>query len=258
VGPAVSVRRRLQADAVSEVCSDPLLPAQQIARVLGALVDKSILNRQLAASSARYWLLDTLRHYGRMGLRELGEDHATQERQLNWICALAQSAGAWDGRQAETFARMSGERDNLWAAFDFCSRQPAEAAAAAGAAWHLMAFWACRGPFSDVRRVLTTLAEAVSPRSLARAQLLWVSAVMAHRENDYAACAALCDASRQIGTELRDVEVVAWSLLVGAIPLWAGGDLTGARQRLESALTLAELSGPSMSSWMPGALCAAS
>jgi DNA-binding CsgD family transcriptional regulator len=37
------------------------------------------------------------------------------------------------------------------------------------------------------------------------------------------------------------VEVVAWSLLVGAIPLWADGDLTGAKQRLESALTLAEL-----------------
>jgi len=64
---------------------------------------------------------------------------------------------------------------------------------------------------------------------------------MAHRENDYVACAALCDASLQIGTELKDVEVVAWSLLVGAIPRWADGDLTGAQQRLEAALTLAEL-----------------
>jgi non-specific serine/threonine protein kinase len=64
---------------------------------------------------------------------------------------------------------------------------------------------------------------------------------MAHRENDYDACAALCEESRRIGTELKDAEVVAWSLLVGAIPLWAGGDLSGAKQRLESALTLAEL-----------------
>jgi non-specific serine/threonine protein kinase len=64
---------------------------------------------------------------------------------------------------------------------------------------------------------------------------------MAHRENDYAACAELCAASGQIGTELRNAAVVAWSLLVGAIPLWAEGDLTGAKQRLESALTLAEL-----------------
>jgi predicted ATPase len=57
---------------------------------------------------------------------------------------------------------------------------------------------------------------------------LELAAVMAHRQNDYAACAALCDTSRQIGTELKDVEVVAWSLVVGAIPLWADGDLTGA------------------------------
>src|SRR5262249_46096464 len=54
-------------------------------------------------------------------------------------------------------------------------------------------------------------------------------------------CAALCEESLHIGTELKDVEVVAWSLLVGAIPRWAEGDLTGATQRLDSALTLAEL-----------------
>jgi predicted ATPase/DNA-binding CsgD family transcriptional regulator len=229
------------ADAVSEVCSDDRLPAHQIAGLLAALVDKSILNCQLVGSSARYWLLDTLRRYGWQRLRDLGEQAALQQRHLNWICALAKSVGAWDNQQPEKFARMSSERDNMWGALDFCARQPSEVAAAAGAAWHMMTFWACRGPFSDVRRVLTALAEAAPPRSLARARLLWVAAVMAHRENDYAACAALCDASRQIGTELKDVEVVAWSLLVGAIPPWAEGDLTGAKQRLESALTLAEL-----------------
>jgi predicted ATPase/DNA-binding CsgD family transcriptional regulator len=229
------------ADAVNEVCSDERLAARQIAGLLGALADKSILECQLAGSSARYGLLDTLRQYGWQRLGDLGEQTAMRKRHLDWICALARSAGAWDNHQPEEFARMSSERDNMWAALDFCARQPAEVAAAAGTAWHMMTFWACRGPFSDVRRVLTALAETAPPRSLARAQLLWVAAVMAHRENDYAACAALCDASRQLGTEQKDVEVVAWSLLVGAIPLWADGDLTGAKQRLESALTLAEL-----------------
>src|SRR6516165_8507925 len=229
------------ADAVAEVCSDPQLPAPQIAGVLGALVDKSILTRQLTGSSARYWLLDTLRQYGQQRLRELSEELPTQKRHLHWICTIAQSVGAWDDRQVEAFTRVSRERDNVWAALDFCAREPAEVAAGATAARHMMTFWACRGPFGDVRRVLTDLAGAAPQRSLARAWLLWVAAVMAHRENDYTACAALCDASRQIGTELKDVEVVAWSLLVGAIPLWAEGDLAGATQRLESALTLAEL-----------------
>jgi len=229
------------ADAVTDVCCDPRLPAHQIAAVLGALVDKSILQRELAGSSARYGLLDTLRQYGRQRLREAGEETPTQKRHLEWICALAASSGTWDDRQADSFARLSEERDNIWTAFDFCSREPEQVAAAAGAAWNMMVFWACRGPFSDVRRVLTSLAEAAPQRSLARARLLWVAAVMAHRENDYAACAELCDASLQIAIGLKDVEVVAWSLLVGAIPPWAAGDLAMATQRLERALTLAEL-----------------
>jgi non-specific serine/threonine protein kinase len=231
-----------ETDAAIEVCSDPRLPAGRVPGLLGALVDKSIMNRELRRSrSPRFWLLETLRQYGLKRLRELGEEATIQKRHLDWIGALAESIGAWDHRQVESFARMSGERDNVWAALDFCSGEPAEAAAGASAARELMTFWACRGPFGDVRRVLTSLAKAVPPRSLARAWLLWVAAVMAHRENDYVACAELCDTSLQIGIELRDVEVVAWSLLVGAIPLWAGGDLSGAKQRLESALTLAEL-----------------
>jgi non-specific serine/threonine protein kinase len=229
------------ADAATEVCSDPRLPAGQIAGLLGALVDKSIVKRQLAGSSARYGLLDTLRHYGWQRLRERGEQRATQKRHLDWICALARSASAPDDRLAEVFARLSDERDNIWAALEFCSREPGEIATGARTARHLMTFWACRGPFGDVRRMLTSLAGAAPQRAAARAWLLWGAAVMAHRENDYAACAALCDTSRQIGTELGNAPVVAWSLLVGAIPLWAQGDLTGARQRLESALTLAEL-----------------
>ncbi|HEX6513648.1 MAG TPA: LuxR C-terminal-related transcriptional regulator, partial [Chloroflexota bacterium] len=228
-------------DAAIDVCSSAVVPAARIVDLLGALVEKSILNRELRRGRApRYWLLETLRQYGQQRLREIGEQTATQRRHLAWICALAGSAGAWDDRQAESFTRMSDERDNLWAALNFCSSEPAEVAAGAQAAWHMMTFWACRGPFSDARRVLTALAETAPQRSLARAQLLWVASVMAHRENDYGACAALSETSLQIGTELRDVELVAWSLLVGAIPPWADGDLTGARQRLESALTLAE------------------
>src|SRR5215470_15055796 len=242
VGAAVGVRRGFEEDAAIGVCSGTGVPAGRIVDLLGALVEKSILKRELRHGRVpRYWLLETLRQYGQQRVREIGEQITTQRRHLAWICALAGSADAWNDRQAESFTHMSDERDNLWAALNFCSREPAEVAAGAQAAWHMMTFWACRGPFGDVRRVLTALADTAPQHSLARAQLLWVASVMAHRENDYGACAALCETSLQIGTELRDVEVVAWSLLVGAIPLWAAGDLTGAKQQLESALSLAEL-----------------
>jgi len=119
-------------DAATEVCPDALIPAEQIPGLLGALVDKSILKRQLkGANPSRYWLLETMRQYGLERLNEVGETSTTTKRHFDWICGPARLAGAWDGRQSETFTRISNERYNLWAALDFCSRQPGELAAAA-------------------------------------------------------------------------------------------------------------------------------
>ena len=228
-------------DAVTEVCADEQLPAGQIAGLLGALVDKSILKRQLAGSSARYWLLDTLRHYGRQRLREFGEEAAMQRRHFGWVCALARLIGAWDGTQAELFKRMSGEQDNLWAALDFCQRQPAEVQAAAELARNLLAYWSCRGSFGDVRRVLASLIEVTPAGSLPRGRLLWVAAAMASGQNDYDACAELSEQSLRIATEAQDVEAVGWSLILAAASRWASGDMAGAAERVESALSLARL-----------------
>jgi predicted ATPase/DNA-binding CsgD family transcriptional regulator len=229
-------------DAATEVCADARIPAERIPGLLGALVDKSILKRQLkGADPPRYWLLETMRQYGLDRLNQAGETDTTAKRHFDWICGLALLAGAWDDRQPETFTRVANERYNLWAAMDFCSRQPDQLAAAAEAAQHLMAFWACRGPFGDVRRRLTALAELAPEDSLPRARLLWVAAVMASSQNDYDACGVLSGESLRIGTEVRDVEVVAWSLLLDTMPRWLGGDLAGSTRQLESALSLARL-----------------
>jgi len=59
-----------QEDAAVAVCSDARIPAEQIVGLLGAVVEKSILKRELRnAGSARYWLLETMRQYGRERLR---------------------------------------------------------------------------------------------------------------------------------------------------------------------------------------------
>jgi predicted ATPase/DNA-binding CsgD family transcriptional regulator len=232
----------VEEDAAVQVCSDARIPAGRIAVLLGALVDKSILKRQLTgAGPPRYWLLETMRRYGRERLRDAGEQAAMQQRHLVWICELARQVGAWDCRQAEVFQRMYDERDNLWAALDFCSSDPAQVAAAAEAAEHLMAYWASHGPFGDVRRVLTSLADLAPENSLPRARLLWVAAIMAFDQNDTEACRALSGESLRIGTELKDVEVAASALLVAAMPRWMDGDLAGATEQMDSALSLARL-----------------
>ena len=226
-------------DAVAEVCSDPRLPPEQIAGLLGALVDKSILKRQLTGSSARYWLLDTIRQYGRQRLRELGEETAMRKRHFAWICALGKIAGAWDARQAEAFHRIYRERDNLWTALEFCLQQPEEMAAAAELARDLVAYWACRGPFSDVQRVLASLVSVSPLESLARARLLWVAAAIAMTQNDYGACAALSQESLRIGRLVKDAEEVGWSMTFLASARWYAGELAEAATLCQDALALA-------------------
>ena len=230
------------AEAATEVCSDPRLPAARIVDLLGELVEKSILQRQTSSDNRpRYWLLDTLRHYGKLRLRELGEEASTQQRHFHWIRSLAASVGAWDSLQSEMFNRMHSERDNLWAALDFCLRQPAEVVAGAELAQDMLAYWSSRGPISDVRRVLASLIEVTPAESLARARLLWVAASMATSQNDYEASSALSQESLRIGKLLKDVEVVGWSLIYVAIARWFSGDVIEATKLNESALSLARL-----------------
>ena len=154
------------AAAAVEVCGDDRLPPDAIVEHLGALVEQSVVKRDVqSGNQPRYWMLDTIRAYGRQRLRELNEEATTQRRHLKWIAGLARAVGAFDDRQAELFKRMDLERDNVWAALEFCLAQPEEAASAGDIAQHLLVYWTCRGPFGDVRRILVSLAARVAKES---------------------------------------------------------------------------------------------
>jgi ATP/maltotriose-dependent transcriptional regulator MalT len=139
------------------------------------------------------------------------------------------------------FHRMHLERDNLWAALNFCLRHPAEAAAGAELAQDLYVYWCARAPVSDVRRVLAALIDVAPQDSLPRARLLWVAAVMAITQNDHQASSALSEESLRIGTLLKDAEVVGWSTTYLAVARWFAGDLAEATRLNESALSLARM-----------------
>jgi predicted ATPase/DNA-binding CsgD family transcriptional regulator len=226
-------------DAVIEVCSDERLPPEQIAILLGALVEKSILKRQLTGSSARYWLLDTLRQFGRQRLREMGEQTSTQERHLRWVSGLARPLAAFDGHQPELFQRLDTERDNLWAALDYCVKQPAHADTAGQMAMHLLIYWVSRGSYGDVRRVLTAASEAAPENSQARARLLLLVAAVAVVQTDWDAVNALAGEIRRMAALLKDYELMTWSLNVETLPLFMSGRVAEAIERGESAVSLA-------------------
>ena len=79
------------AEAAIEVCADDRVPQEQMVELLGALVEKSIVRRELKSGNApRYWLLETIRQFGRERLREAGEEPRIQDRHLAWIDGAGQ------------------------------------------------------------------------------------------------------------------------------------------------------------------------
>ena len=228
------------AAAAVEVCVDDRVPQERTVELLGGLVEKSIVRRELKSGNApRYWLLETIRQFGWERLREAGEVINTQERHLAWIAGLARSVGAFDDRQVELFRRMDTERDNLWAALEFCLHEPGAAPRGAELAQHLLAYWSSRGQFGDLRRMLTSLALLTPEDSAPRAHYLRAAAVMANSQNDGDARELLARESLRVAAASHDSDAIALSLAWLAIPLAMSGNLTEAVELAESSLSLA-------------------
>lgn len=226
--------------AAIDVCSDSRIHAHQIEELVGGLVEKSILSRETSLENGlRYRLLETLRQYGIVRLRELGEEATIRKRHFAWICSMAQAAGAWDDRQPEIFKRVYVERDNVWAALQFCLTQPEEVDAAALLAKNLMVFWVCRGPWREVNRIVATLTELAPQDSLARARLLWVGAALACALNDYTGAGELSREALRIGKQLKDADIVARASLWLAVPKFVAGDVSGATELAQEARSVA-------------------
>ena len=226
-------------DAAIKVCSGPELPAEQIVKLLAKLVEKSILKRDFAAQPTRYMLLETLRQYGRQKLLELGAEIQLQRRHRDWILEVAAAAATLEHQQAAMFNRIYLERDNLWAALDFCVRQPGEAGRGIETCRHLYRYLASRGPMRDARRVLASLIELTPPDSLARGHGLWVMAVLAVTEPDYVDARSRAEEGLRIGQRLANAEVMACSLRCLGIVARAEGRIADADSLVRSALALA-------------------
>ncbi len=226
--------------AAIEVCADDRVPGERMVELLGALVEKSIVRRELKSGNApRYGFLETIRQFGRQRLQGIGEEVRTQNRHLEWMTRLARSAGAFDDRQVELFERMDLERDNLWAALEFCVRERGSAPFGAQLAQHLLPYWTCRGQFGDLRRMLTSLALLTAEDSAPRAHFLRAAAVLANSQNDVAARESLARESLRVATASDDSDAIASSLAWLAIPLAITGNVTEGIQAAESALSLA-------------------
>ncbi len=112
--------------SASAVCSDEQVPAEDVADLLSALVDKSLLQPVGAdwgspSSRGRLRMLETIREYGIERVDERGELAELRRRHADYFADLLRRAQPYlvSADQLPWFATLRAERDNILAAARF-------------------------------------------------------------------------------------------------------------------------------------------
>jgi hypothetical protein len=107
--------------AAEAVLGDDHLHAEDTARLLAQLVDKSLVVAQHQAHGTRYRLLETIRQYALERLEQSGETAAVRRRHMHHYVGVAETAAPRlrNRDQLSTATGLAPDMDNLRAAFDY-------------------------------------------------------------------------------------------------------------------------------------------
>jgi non-specific serine/threonine protein kinase len=245
------ISEQLSVTSKSAPARHGLLVTEDILDLLTRLVNKSlVVGERQPGAEARYWLLESIRHYAREKLDDSGEAEQMRHRHLAFILKLAEEGEpALRGHeQMEWLGRLEGEHDNLRAALSWSLGQnPKAALSLAGALFH---FWHIRGYASEGRRWLEA-ALAVEDQAGAltltmwRAKALRGAGVLAWFQGDYEAGRAYYQESLTIYRHLGDQAGAGHALYgLATISFWQA-DYISARLLYEESLAILKAVGDS-------------
>ncbi|WP_158550753.1 BTAD domain-containing putative transcriptional regulator [Geodermatophilus sp. TF02-6] len=127
--------------------------AEELADVLHALVDKSLLTATRTAEGTRFRMLETLREYGAERLAELGLVTAARAAHARWFTELVrvQDERLRTAEQLDALRVLDTERDDVLAALRFLG-DTGDAAGAVDLAVHLGWYWLLRESGQEATR----------------------------------------------------------------------------------------------------------
>ena len=228
--------------AAAQVCAGEGIKAEEVADLLIALGDKSVVTAELLDESPRYRLLETLRQYGRERLAESGDIGRTRERHRDCFLALAEEAvpKLQGAEQAAWLSRLEEEHENLRAGLDWCL---VEEAAESGLRFcgALQRFWLMRGHLAEARDWCARVLEkpgAGEPTAIRAIALNTAGAVAVYQCN-YPAARALFEESLAIARQSGDRKRMAALLNNLGVMAFEQGDYSAARAYHEQSLALA-------------------
>ncbi|MCX7840548.1 MAG: tetratricopeptide repeat protein, partial [Anaerolineae bacterium] len=200
--------------AIEALCD---IPSVAVLDLLSNLVDKSLVQSAPTANVMRYRLLEVVRQFGWVKLRDAGEEQALCLRHRDYYVQWAEHGepelrGA---RQLDWFAQFEYEHDNLRAALEFC-QQSGDAENGLRLAAALWWFWRARGYLSEGRariaQLLTLPDASVSPSVHARA--LNTAGFLALFQGDFPTARQHAQAALDIAEKVEDKQAMAMALYI--------------------------------------------
>ncbi|MFF0258420.1 ATP-binding protein [Streptomyces microflavus] len=230
------LRTDFDEEVAREVCTGGPLTRQEVDRALQGLVAQSVVQRD----GTRYRMLDTLREYGRMWLKELGEERAAADRHARSFLGLARRAHeGWTGPDQITWYHTIADTHlDLCAALDhLLAHDVADAQEMAG---RVGFFWACCGHLSEARGYAQRALDAGPVEGPHRTRLQWVLGVAALLQGDFATAekyGALCTA---IALYDHDDEGMLGATYLSGLTQLMNGEPAAALEAAERVLRMTE------------------
>jgi predicted ATPase/DNA-binding CsgD family transcriptional regulator len=225
------------------VCPD--VPAAEVLGLLGALVDKSLVQFDRTGTGlGRYRLLETVRQYaaGRLGTPGPAEICPARLAHRDYYLALAEAAAPHliGHEQADWLDRLDAELGNLRAAIAFSQAQ-ADPAPGLRLAASLRVYWRARGHAAEGAGALRALLDTPTAQgtTLPRARALAAAARLHQQTGDYAIAEGYCQEALAIARAAGNDYLVAELLRIRAVILLRQGQPGAALPVIESGLGLA-------------------
>jgi predicted ATPase/DNA-binding CsgD family transcriptional regulator len=233
--------------AAEAVAAGPDAPAAEVAALLGALVDKSLVQfGDTGSGPGRYRLLETVRQYTAGCLGELGPTAAgpAQMAHRDYYLALTEAAAPQlrGVDQAAWLDRLDAELGNLRAAIAFSLTQPDPEPGLRLAA-SLRMYWTIRGHAAEGAEALRALLDRPPAQgaTAVRARALAAAARLLGQTGDYAIAADHCEEALAMARAIGDEYLAADLLASRAFVLVRQGRPGEALQLIEQGLSLARL-----------------
>ncbi len=239
--------------AAEAVCTSATVAPEDVVEVLGALVDKSLVQAEPSPSGIRFRLLETIRYYAAEQLLEDGDDAVLDTRDAHARHYLAFAEARAVGAELALFAgggtswlsELDLERSNVLAMVRHGLARPGLEETALRGAIAMRRYWQVTGNVAEglelVGEVLALPASTVAPTL--RAAALLVAADLHHVGGQFAdAVTPLLEGAgiaRAIGDDLLLAEAQATLGLVAAI----SGDADLAATSADEAVELARKAG---------------